>query len=266
VARALPPGLRSCALKCSLPTTVKTTPVPPPRSSPSGAVLICDEAATTSLLAQGCSCGLAETDIYAGLAAVILERSRLDVIFHLRCQLAKATAIREAIERNSRLSPNERARLRVIEAVPLETALPCVDLLVSFASPALIQGCRNGLKPIQIGQAVTDSGAFSHIFFDIDSFADALATGGLTGRLSVREYEQFEEFRRRLSGRTLATVHYTIEHGPRAAWRRARDPVIRECCRSEWTWSSRIRAIASAIANPVVVWRLLRGSFRRPEA
>ena len=263
---ALPQSLCSRDLKSGMPATVKATSAPPLTRSTSGVVLICDQAMTASLLAEGCSAGLAEPAIYFDLAAAILDCSHTDVIFHLRCPLAQATAIREAIERSGQLSPNYRARLRVIEAVPLEAVLPCVDLLVSFASPALIQGCRSGLKPIQIGQAVTGSGAFSHIFPDIGSFADALATGGLAGRLSVREFEQFEEFCQRWRGRTCATAHYIIGNGLRDAWGMARDPVIRECRRSECAWSSRMRAIASAIANPAAALRLLRGSFRPPGA
>jgi hypothetical protein len=226
--------------------------IPAPQLAPAtkGTILVCDQAMSASALAEGRAPHVAEPALYARLAASVLRHGYLEVILHLRRRSAEAAAIRRAIEEDGELLPDCHARLRVIGGGPLAAVLPGADLLVSFASPALIEGCRSGLKPIQIGAAVAGSAAFTHIFPDVDSFADALASGDLIGRLSVREYEQFEEFCRQLCAGTR-----------RAAWRLGGDPIVRACRKSESPRVSSIRKIASALANPVAAWRLVRGNF-----
>ncbi len=228
-------------------------------ASAAGVVLICDHASTASALAEGSGADLGEPAIYSALASAVLQRSRLDVVFHLRRGRVEGAAIREAIER-CRVSPDQRARLQVIEGGPLEIALPRANFLVSFASLALVKGCRNGLKPVQIGRALTGSAAFSHVFPDLDSVVDALATSGLEGQLSVREYEQFEAFCQVLCSRDAVAARDPIGR-LRTSWRLGRDPIVRECRRSEPARCLALRTIASALANPVAALRLLRVRF-----
>ncbi len=223
------------------------TSVAPPRPSTAGVVLVCD-GPVASPLVEGAA---AARDLYTGLTAAILQHSRSAVVFHLQRGSPEAAAIREAIERCGGLQPEYGARMRMLARVPLESLLPCADLLVSFASPALIKGGRNGLKPIQIGRVLRGSEAFSHVFSDVAGFARSLAAGGLAGTLSLGEYAQFEEFRRRLAGGSdLAGA------GTGAAWRLFRDPVRRECRRAERGRVAWLRAAASVLANPVAAFRL----------
>ena len=240
-------------------TALEPADVAPLEGSAPGVVLIWDEAAAPSLLAGERPAAPAG---YAELAAIILARSDLDVIVHLPRHDGGGAALREAVAGVYPPLGSHPGRLRVTGAMPLEALLPGVDFLVSFASAALIRGCRSGLKPIQIGAALIGSGGFSEIFPDSRAFADALAAHRLAGSLSVGEYELFEEFCRAVR----AVPRYRRGEGPRAAWRRARDPVVRECRRLPYTWRDRIRAIAGAVANPLVTMRLYRGSFRLPGA
>jgi hypothetical protein len=217
-----------------------------------GVALICDQIMTASALAEGRPAGGSELEIYASVAAAILHHSGLSVVLHSRtCSGAAGAAA--AIARAAELVPDMQGRLRVVAAEPLEHLLPSVDVLVSFASPGLIAGCRDGLKPVQIGRAVIGSAAFSHIFPDVAGFAVALAAGGVAGRLSLREYAQFEEFCRRVAGgagmRRL---------GPR---RLAADPIVRACRQPDATGRRAMRAISSVFANPFAAWRLLRAGL-----
>jgi hypothetical protein len=212
-----------------------------------GVALICDQAMTASLLANGLPPGGGEADLYAAIAAAILRHSPLNVVLHARAGAA-AAASAAAIARAAELLPDTEGRLQLIMAAPIEALLPGVDLLVSFASPGLIAGCRNGLKPVQIGRAVIGSAAFSHVFPDIEGFAAALGAGGLTGGLSLPEYEQFEAFCRRVTGRG-------------AARRPAQDPIVQACRPSRAAWRLAPRLIGSALANPFALWRLVRAGF-----
>ncbi len=220
---------------------------PPLAQPPAGVALICDHAMTVSAIAEGGAPGACEAEIYAAVAAAILRHTRFAVVLHRRAGSGKAVA-GAAIEPSAGRLPSAPGRLQVIAAAPLESLLPGADLLVSFASPGLIAGCRSGLKPVQIGRAVIGSAAFSHVFPDIASFADALAAGDLVGRLSLPEYEGFEEFCRRITGRTSRR-------------RLARDPILRECRHSEAALARAMRTLSATIANPFAAWRLLRASF-----
>lgn len=226
-----------------MPAILDAIPAPPPAQERVGAVLICDHAATASALAAGPALDGCDAEIYAGVATAILQHSRLRVILQARGPAGSA-ACGAAIERITRRLPDSPGRLQVIEAEALEPLLPGVDLLVSFASAGLIAGCRNGLKPVQIGRAVTGSAAFSHVFPGIGGFAEALAKGGLRGGLSLQEFGHFEEFCRRCS-----------RQGP------ADDPIARACRPADRGRHRALRAIASAIANPFALWRLVSARF-----
>jgi hypothetical protein len=234
-----------------VPAISDTIPATPVRQAASGVALICGDAMTVSPLVEGRPLGGSEADIYAAVAAAILRYSRLEIVLHSRATPGEEGS-GAAIVRAAELLPNTQGRLRVIAAQPLEALLPGVDLLVSFASPALIAGCRNGLKPVQIGRAVNGSAAFSHVFPDIAGFAAALAAGGVAGGLSVREYEQFDEFCRRVAGGGVRLL---------AAQRQAQDSIVTACRPPAATWRLASRLIASALANPFAVWRLLRAGF-----
>lgn len=241
--------------------TIRAAPARPPAA---GVALICDHAMTVSRLAEGRLPGGSEAEIYAAVAAAILRHSGLSVVLHARTMPAEGIS-GAAIVRATELLPNAQRRLRVIASEPLESLLPSVDLLVSFASPGLIAGCRNGLKPVQIGRAVRGSASFSHVFPDIAGFAAALAEGRLARRLSLREYEQFDEFCRHVGGRTAATRGAGIVR-LLAARRLSEDPIAQACRPSEAIWGFALRLTSSAFANPFAVWRLFRAGFGATDA
>jgi hypothetical protein len=217
-----------------------------------GVALICDLVMTDSALAEGRPAGGSEPDIYAAVAAAILRHSGLSVVLHSRTGPGEAGSA-AAIARAAELLPDTQGRLRVVAAEPLERLLPSVDVLVSFASPGVIAGCRSGLKPVQIGRAVTGSAAFSHIFPDIAGFAAALAAGGVASRLSLCEYAHFEEFCRRVTG--SAGMRRS------GARRLAADPIVRACRHPDAAGRHAIRTISGVLANPFAAWRLLRAGF-----
>jgi hypothetical protein len=236
-----------------MPAIAEAMTAPPLAQATAGAVLICGQVTTESLLVDACPGDSAAPGAYARLTAAVLQRTDFAVILHAERRLPMASEFRRVIEASCGLAAT---RLRVVEAAPLETMLPGIDLLVSFASPALIQGCRSGLKPIQIRRAVSGTASFSYFFPDIDSFAEALASGSLVGRLTLREYEQFEEFCRHVGGDPEPG------RGRWNAWRPTGDPIIRQCRYAGLIPPlSLTRRIASALANPFAAWRLLRGNF-----
>jgi hypothetical protein len=225
----------------------EAVPAAPATREAAGIALICDEAMTASRLAEGSPPSGGEAALYAATAAAILQHTALGVILHVRAGPGEAASA-AAIARAAELLPGDEGRLRLSVAEPLEALLSGVDLLVSFASPGLIAGCRNGLKPVQIGRAVIGSAAFSHVFPDLDGFVEALGGGSLKGGLSLPEYEQFEAFCRRVAGGG-------------ALWRLAEDPIIRACRLSGGRWRLAPRLIGSALANPFALWRLIRAGF-----
>jgi hypothetical protein len=255
---ALQESLDTCDLAPSSGAPGKEVIEPLFERSNRGLTLISDQAFLDTILVDRPAAWVDSADLYSKLVSGILDSSGSDVILHR--SRSPSRSIPELIDNYDRLSPNYRGRLQVIEAMPLEPILAQVDLFVSFASPALIQGCRSGLKPVQIGRALIDSGAFTHIFADVDAFVEAMATGTLKGHLSVAEYEQFEGFRHRLSGRSAAVARWTASHGLRYVSSLARDPIVQECRRPNCARVSPLGAIRSAIANPVAAWRLLRSS------
>jgi len=251
---ALQKSLHACDLARISETTAEEGIEPLFERSKKGSILISDQAFLHSLLVYGPAARLDKAKLYSELVSGILDSSGADVILHL--SRSPGSSILEFIDHYDWLSLRYRARVQVIEAMPLEPILAHVDLFISFASPALIQGCRYGLKPVQIGRALIDSAAFSHIFSDVDAFMDAMATGTLKGHLSVEEYEEFERFRYRVSRRSATVARWT-GHGLRYASSLARDPVVRECRKPNYARVSPLQAVRSAVANPVATWRLL---------
>ncbi|MGC2415691.1 MAG: hypothetical protein WA459_23710 [Stellaceae bacterium] len=233
----------------------------PSFDNPSGVILICDQAITESVLIGTRPHQSDQPAIYLDLFSGILARSELDVIFHRRLRVRQQCPAAAAIERWRQQLPAEyEARFRVIDAAPLDALFGLVDLFVSFASPALVTGCRAGLKPVQIGRAVIRSEGFAHIFEGPDAFVDAIAAGGLRGRLSLEEYSEFERFGDAVLGGSAAQAM----PGPSALSTNeaalARDPIVGEFRRAQRRRISVLQAIADVIANPVGAMRLLFGT------
>lgn len=228
---------------------IRVAPAQQPRR---GVALICDEAMTQSPLVEGRPPDDSESDTYAAVAAAILRHTALGVV--LRSRAPREGTAGAAIARAAGRLPSAQGRLRVIAAEPLDGLLPGIDLLISFASPSLIAGCRSGLKPVQIGRTVIGSAAFSNVFPDVADFAAALAAGGVLSSLSLREYEQFDEFCRRIGGRAATRIGGVR----RLAARLPEDPIVCACRPREATWRLALRLSAGALANPFAVWRLLR--------
>ncbi len=167
-----------------------------------GVILICDQASTELVLIREPPRPSDQASVYIDLFSGILARSELDVIFHRRQRGRDQCPAAAAIERWRQQIPAEyEARFRVIDAAPLDALFGSVDLFVSFASPALVTGCRAGLKPVQIGRAVIRSEGFAHIFEGPDAFVDAITAGGLRGRLSLGGILGIREIWGRRAGR-----------------------------------------------------------------
>jgi hypothetical protein len=230
-----------------------------------GVILICDQALTDSVLIGAQPHDGDQPAIYIDLFSGVLARSDLNVVFHRRWparhQSAAAAATAAAVERWRQQLPAEfEARFRVIDAAPLDALFGLVDLFVSFASPALVQGCRAGFKPAQIGRAVIGSERFTHIFEGPDAFVGSIAGGGFRARLSLEEYSEFERFGEAVRGGIASTVSPGLSELSINAAALARDPIVEEFRRAQRQRISPLRAIADVIANPVGAMRLLFGT------
>ena len=234
---------------------------PPAFENPGrGVILICDQALTDSVLIGARPRDSDQPAIYIDLFSGVLARSDLNVIFHRR-RVGHRSADAGTIERWRQQLPAEfEARFRVIDAAPLDALFGLVDLFVSFASPALVQGCRAGFKPVQIGRAVIGSERFTHIFEGPDAFVDWIAGGGFRARLSLEEYSEFERFGEALRGGIASTVSPGLSELSTNAAALARDPIVEEFRRAQRQRISPLRAIADVIANPVGAMRLLFGT------
>src|ERR1051325_1472105 len=182
----------------SLPVGGRDLLMPPFASRDRDVLLVCDQAGISSSQVEPPSCEATPLGMYLDFIESILECSDLNVIFHQEIAVvrgsAPATGAENIIEQwYERLPVTSRQRLRVIEAVPLDFVLPYTDLLVSFASPALVKGCRHGLKPIQIGRRLVGSEAFAYFFPTLEAALQAISRR-LDPRLSLDEYDAFERF------------------------------------------------------------------------
>ncbi len=209
-----------------------------------GVILICDQAVICSPLIGGEPRNSDQPQIYIELLSGILARSEFNVVFHTTRRDRDHRATAAAIERwRQQLPAACQPRFRVVEAAPLDALLGDVDLLVSFASPALVVGCRRGLKPVQIGRALIGSEGFTHVFEDCAAFVDWLGRGVLGARLSLDEYSEFARFADALRGSAT------------------RDPIVREIRRVDAWRISPLQAITDILANPVGALRLLFGTL-----
>src|SRR5579859_5142381 len=89
----------------------------------SGVALICDQAMTASLLAEGEALGADEAEIYAGIAAAILRHTRCAVVLHARTR-PDAVQPAVAIAQAAGMLAGAPERLRLITAEPLEALFP----------------------------------------------------------------------------------------------------------------------------------------------
>jgi hypothetical protein len=237
--------------------------VPPFASRDRDVLLVCDQAGVASLLVEPPSCDAAPLGMYLDFIAGILERSDLNILFHRKMAVmrgfAAATGTENTIERwCDRLSVAGRERLRVIEAVPLDYVLPYADLLVSFASPALVRGCRHGLKPIQIGQRLVGSEAFAYFFPTMEAALEAILHR-LDPRLSLDEYDAFESFRAAMDGPVATTGRPVVCRLANASAPLTRDLIMQEFRALDGPRITPLGAIAGTLANPFAVYRLLFG-------
>jgi|ERR1051326_1629558 hypothetical protein len=219
------------------------------RGTPSrGTVLICDQAAIRSPLIDADPPGSDECQLYIALLSGILARSELNIVFHTASRDCDHQTTVAAIERWRRELPAaSQARFRVVDALPLDTLLGDIELFVSFASPALVEGCQRGLKPVQIGRALIVSAGFTHIFVGCTEFVDWLTRGGFSGRLTLDEYSEYESFADALRNRAGAA--------------RDRDPIVRAFRDMEGPRLSPVRVIGDILGNPVGALRLLVGTL-----
>jgi hypothetical protein len=215
-----------------------------------GVVLICDQTATHSPLIGGDRPDSDERQFYIALFSGVLARSELNILFHASRRDQDQSVTAAAIERwRQELPPAHQARFRLIDTAPLDSLLGDIDLFVSFASPALVEACRRGLKPVQIGRVLIGSQGFTHVFGDCAAFIEWVAEGGFSGRLTLDEYSVFESF-----GDALRA-------DPTAGSALARDPIVAEFWRANRPRLSPRQVIADILANPVGALRLLVGTL-----
>ncbi|HEV2336096.1 MAG TPA: hypothetical protein VGS13_11400 [Stellaceae bacterium] len=213
-----------------------------------GVIVICDQAAIRSPLIDAGPTDSDQPGAYIELFSGILASKELDILFHTTGRDRDHRVTAAAIERwRQQLPAAWQARFRVVETALLDALLGDADLLVSFASPALVAGCRRGLKPVQIGRALIGSEGFTHIFGDGAAFVDWLARGEVRARLSLDEYSEFARFADAVRSRAEAGL--------------ARDPIVREFRRLDRPRISPLQAIADILANPVGALRLLFGTL-----
>ena len=233
MARALP---RRRRLTVIVPTAVETMLLMP-KGTTRSAVVICAGSGLAGREFTACR------DLVGGL----LQRGAIDIILHGGPQLARH---RDVIGRECRLSSDQMRRFAISDA-PLGKLLPDADFLVSFTAVGLVAAARSGLRPMQIGEAVAGTAAFSDIFPDVGAFIGALANGRLRGRLSLPEYAAFEAFCAELQRRC-------------GGWL-VRDPLVHACRSCGPRQPSVLGTVISAIVNPVAAWRLVLGSYRAPK-
>jgi hypothetical protein len=146
--------------------------------------------------------------------------------------------------------------------MPLAAMLPNIDFLVSSPSCALLQGCRAGLKPIQIGRALIESDGFSNLFAADDSLVDALVDGTISGRLCLQEYRKFEQYCDKLVEAATfrpAPDQSKVTSVARFAATR-RDKFLKELVNHIREHSNRMspmQIVMGTLANPLAALRLL---------
>jgi len=208
--------------------------------------LICDQAATRSPLIGVGPNDSDQPRAYIELFSGILACSELCILFHTT---GRDRATGAAIERWRQQIPAPwQTRFRKVDAAPLDRLLGDVDLFVSFASPALVAGCRHGLKPVQIGRTLVGSERFTHVFRDRAAFLDWLEGGGFRARLSLDEFSEFTRYADAVRGGAT------------------RDPIVREFRRVDGWRISPLQAVTDILANPVGALRLLFGTLAEPVA
>lgn len=152
-----------------------------------------------------------------------------------------------------KLPENQRRRLRVGGATPLEILLTRAKLVVSFSTVLSIEVCRAGIKPVQLERTALDGGGFTHDFAGADEFLAALAAAPIDGFLSLDEYRGFEDFLARL---VLLRLVPEGEEGVRKIASRLADP----------GHVSRLRECDFEVAPPASVWLTLANAAANPTA
>jgi hypothetical protein len=208
-------------------------------------LLICDRAAERTSLAEGLAESSSEEQIYSRLIAAVLQATDLDILLHLHRDR------RGSPDPLAGLSQAHKNRVRLAARQPLGVVLSQADILVSFASSALVEGGRHGMKPVQIGLFLRGSAGFSQIFPDMAAFIDKLAAGKVEGSMSLAEHAAFETFCHDIAGQ---------EHSP------GRDPIVLACRPRHAAYRIPGKTIIDAFANPFAAMRLLLANFRTQQA
>lgn len=143
---------------------------------------------------------LSSLAIYRDLIYDLLAETSLNVIFKAhpwerhRPHLMGPVTLNSLTAFAKTLPAAQQARLRLIEDEPVKGLFPQVDHVMGICSQGLIEAAQAGLKPVQIGHAFYGGKGFTHDLATGKAAVRALRDGLLPGRLSIEEYQLFEDF------------------------------------------------------------------------
>jgi cytochrome oxidase Cu insertion factor (SCO1/SenC/PrrC family) len=138
---------------------------------------------------------------YKELIAELLSATDLNIVFKAhpwerQKQGVNQPLTKDVIERfrADELEERDRERLQIVEGFNIHGLFDQSDYVLTLSSQASLEAAMCGLKPVQFGKAFYGHKGFTHDYDSVCKFVADLVAGNVSGKLTLEEYDCFEEF------------------------------------------------------------------------
>jgi hypothetical protein len=158
--------------------------------------------------------GLSSICFYKEIIDELVENG-FNVIFKAHPWERKKINIRTSFTRDvidahvSEYSELRKSHVKIVDDYPIERLFSISDFVIGLNSQSLIEAAFHGLKPLQFGNAFFGGKGFTNDYSlkDCKYFVDDIIKCKINGSLSLKEYENLEEFLRRFFQEKLVSVY-----------------------------------------------------------
>lgn len=158
--------------------------------------------------------GLSSINFYRDFIKLLISNG-FNVVFKAHPWEENKTNINSPFTRNilgdyfDGLSEEGKYRLKIVDHYPIEKLFSISDFVAGLNSQSLIEAAFNGLKPMQFGSAFFGEKGFTNDY-SLNAIEDCvldMVSGKAKGALTLKEFNELEEFLRRLLQGQLISVH-----------------------------------------------------------
>ncbi len=172
----------------------------PPLLKTKKCVLILGQVANDFSIISGTARYLNTVPVYQRLIEHILQDPHAAVIFKAHPWEHKKQNLKDNLTEKAlrawaaKLTPDASRRLFICADFNLPQLFRIASHVVTLCSQGALEAAGSGFKPVVVGGAFYDSAGFTHNFATLEDFDAEFSIGSVSPRLTLDEYENFQNF------------------------------------------------------------------------